>query len=323
MLTLTGATELLPQLLRKPALTAFPTTLDLRLQPSAQCHYQWPYCAQPLYATAQPVLLNVSLLCGLAAMSSVTGPPQWVPDGPDGSRLKLAFGWSKPLWPWAGWLSVSLTVDPASSEWGGEARGVIRLTVTADAGAHRGEARTLELPLLATLVPTPPRAQRLLWDQAHTVNYPPAYIPADQTASAPDSADAGGHSHPKSRGHHARHQSFLDWYGDHLHTNFRGLFNHLREKAFFVEILHAPLADFDAAYYTALLVVDSEAAFAPAEAAKLAADVRTRGLSLMVAADWDDAATRQRLRFLDDNTHRWITPVCERVPWTRATLDRF
>ena len=95
VLTLTGATELLPQLLRKPALTAFPPTLDLRLQPSAQCHYQWPYCAQPLYATAQPVLLNVSLLCGLAAVSSVTGPLQWVPDGPDG-KPTIPKSYSKP-----------------------------------------------------------------------------------------------------------------------------------------------------------------------------------------------------------------------------------
>ena len=45
------------------------------------------------------------------------------------------------------------------------------------------------------------------------------------------------------------------------------------------------------------------------EAAKLVSDVQHKGLGLFVMADWYDEKTLAKLRILDDNTHRYISPV--------------
>lgn len=42
-----------------------------------------------------------------------------------------------------------------------------------------GRVVTVEVPLKVAIVPVPPRAQRLLWDQFHNLRYPPGYFPRD------------------------------------------------------------------------------------------------------------------------------------------------
>ena len=42
-----------------------------------------------------------------------------------------------------------------------------------------GRIDTVEVPLKVAIVPVPPRAQRLLWDQFHNLRYPPGYFPRD------------------------------------------------------------------------------------------------------------------------------------------------
>lgn len=37
--------------------------------------------------------------------------------------------------------------------------------------------------------------------------------------------------------------------GDHIHTNFRDMYQHLRSNGYFVEVLGAPLTCFDASQY--------------------------------------------------------------------------
>jgi len=37
----------------------------------------------------------------------------------------------------------------------------------------------VRVPLRAIIAPTPPRARRVLWDQLHSVRYPPGYVPRD------------------------------------------------------------------------------------------------------------------------------------------------
>lgn len=81
------------------------------------------------------------------------------------------------------------------------------------------------MPIKVEIVPTPPRNKRLLWDQFHSLPYPPGYFPRD---------DLNVKSDP------------LDWNGDHPHTNFRGLFARLREQGYFVEVQGSPLVCFDA-----------------------------------------------------------------------------
>jgi membrane-bound transcription factor site-1 protease len=44
-----------------------------------------------------------------------------------------------------------------------------------------GLARVLHLQL--KVVPTPERSKRVLWDQFHSIKYPPGYIPRDSGCS--------------------------------------------------------------------------------------------------------------------------------------------
>ena len=65
----------------------------------------------------------------------------------------------------------------------------------------------------------------MLWDQFHSLRYPPAYIPRDSLDVRND---------------------ILDWHGDHPHTNFHDLYNAMRTGGYFLEILGSPLTCFDA-----------------------------------------------------------------------------
>ena len=62
------AEQLLPRFLGARAeLTSFPAAVDLTHKAGRRCLYEWPHCAQPMYATAQPVTVNLTLLFGLLA----------------------------------------------------------------------------------------------------------------------------------------------------------------------------------------------------------------------------------------------------------------
>ena len=61
----------------------------------------------------------------------------------------------------------------------------------------------------------------------------------------------------------------LDWTGDHLHTNYREMFVALRQRGWFVETLGCSYLCFNASRYGALLLIDTEDDFAPAEQATL------------------------------------------------------
>ncbi|GFR87120.1 membrane-bound transcription factor site-1 protease, partial [Elysia marginata] len=67
--------------------------------------------------------------------------------------------------------------------------------------------------------------RRVLWDQYHNLRYPPGYFPRDNLRMKNDP---------------------LDWNGDHIHTNFKDMYHHLREKGYFVEVLGSPYTCFDA-----------------------------------------------------------------------------
>lgn len=76
------------------------------------------------------------------------------------------------------------------------------LTVESAPGEGEDEARrsTITLPIKVKVIPTPPRAKRILWDQYHNLRYPPGYFPRDNLRMKNDP---------------------LDWNGDHIHTNFK------------------------------------------------------------------------------------------------------
>lgn len=57
----------------------------------------------------------------------------------------------------------------------------LQVTIESEAGPGETRPRTTHalLPVTVALVRTPPRHRRLLWDQFHSVPYPPAYSPRD------------------------------------------------------------------------------------------------------------------------------------------------
>ena len=60
--------------------------------------------------------------------------------------------------------------------------------------------------------------------------------------------------------------------------------------------------------YGVLLMVDLEEEYYPEEIAKLEQDVR-EGLGLIVFGEWYNVDTMVKMRFFDDNTRSWWTPV--------------
>ena len=61
--------------------------------------------------------------------------------------------------------------------------------------------------------------------------------------------------------------------------------------------------------YGALLMVDSEEEYYPEEISKLKDDVEKEGLGLIVFGEWYNVDTMIKMKFFDDNTRSWWTPV--------------
>ena len=261
---------------KQPHVSAIPASLDL-----TDCPYMWPYCTQELYFSAQPIIVNVTLLNSISVASRIMRPPYWQPASPE-SPLSLRFAYSQPLWPWSGYLAIELRVDEDVTE-----RQLVEGNISLSVESDDGSVSTLSIPLRAAVIPRPARHLRLLWDQFHNLRYPSGYFPRDNLEVKTDT---------------------LDWNGDHPHTNFKQLYSQLRQMGYFLEVLGGNFACFDAQLYGALLLVDPEEEYFSAEVTKLHADVTGRGLSLVVIADWYNLQVMREVKFWDENTASWWTP---------------
>ncbi|CAI8016901.1 Membrane-bound transcription factor site-1 protease [Geodia barretti] len=273
----------------KPQATLSPGVIDF-----TDCPYFWPYCSQPMYYAALPVTVNVTLLNGMGVTGRIVGKPTWHPYlQHNGQFLEVSVSYPSTLWPWSGYLAVSLAVAREGRSFTGVAQGHLTLTISSPTSSSSG-GETLQsqvhLPIKVSVVPTPPRHRRILWDQFHNLRYPAGYFPRDNLRMKNDP---------------------LDWNGDHVHTNFRDMYNSLRSNGYFVEVLGSPFTCFDATQYGALLLVDSEEEFFPDEISKLKLDVEERGLSLVVFADWYNSEVMKKIKFYDENTRQWWMPDTE------------
>ncbi|XP_078169721.1 SITE-1 protease [Carex rostrata] len=283
----------------QPCATLFPSILDF-----TDCPYTWPFCRQPLYAGAMPVIFNTTILNGMGVVGYVEEPPTWHPSDDMGNLLNIRFSYSSVIWPWTGYLALHMQIKDEGSQFEGIIEGNVTVKVYSpgQAGARKSSVCVLQLNL--KVVPAPPRARRILWDQFHNIKYPPGYIPRD-------SLDV--------------HNDLLDWHGDHLHTNFHILYNMLRDAGYYVEILGSPLTCFDATQYGTLLMVDLEEEYFPEEIAKLRDDVVNKGLGLAVFAEWYHTDTMVKMTFFDENTRSWWTPITggANVPAINGLLGTF
>ena len=156
-----------------------------------------------------------------------------------------------------------MTVREEAKDYEGVAQGHLEVVVESP-GEAGGTTSSVKLPIRVKIIPPPPRHRRILWDQFHNLRYPPGYFPRDNLKMKNDP---------------------LDWNGDHIHTNFRELYQHLRSQGWYVEVLGTPVTCVDMSNYGTLLVVDPEEEFFPQELTKLRRDVDS-GLSIIVFADW-------------------------------------
>uniref|UniRef100_A0A9L0RDM2 Membrane bound transcription factor peptidase, site 1 n=1 Tax=Equus caballus TaxID=9796 RepID=A0A9L0RDM2_HORSE len=263
-----------------------PSYIDL-----TECPYMWPYCSQPIYYGGMPTIVNVTILNGMGVTGRIVDKPDWQPYLPqNGDNIEVAFSYSSVLWPWSGYLAISISVTKKAASWEGIAQGHVMITVASPAevesknGAE--QTSTVKLPIKVKIIPAPPRSKRVLWDQYHNLRYPPGYFPRDNLRMKNDP---------------------LDWNGDHIHTNFRDMYQHLRSMGYFVEVLGSPFTCFDANQYGTLLMVDSEEEYFPEEVAKLRRDV-DNGLSLIVFSDWYNTSVMRKVKFYDENTRQWWMP---------------
>lgn len=267
-----------------PHASVLPSQLDL-----TDCPYMWPYCTQPLYHTAQPIVVNTTVLNsqGVSSVIPDDAPPRFVLTSGDEAAqgvLQVWFSYPDAFWPWSGYFAVHLSLRhdiPAAME----LEGVVLLTLeTDDEFAQRSVVR---VPLRVSAIPTPPRAKRLLFDAFHNLRYPSGYFPRDNLEVKSDT---------------------LDWNGDHIHTNYRELYTKLRASGYFVEVLGRDYTCFDASRYGTLLLIDPEEEYFGEEVRKLLDDVYLDGLNLLVMADWYNTHVMREIKFYDENTAEWWSP---------------
>lgn len=267
-----------------PHASIVPSKLDL-----TDCPYMWPYCTQPLYFSAQPVVVNMTVLNSQAVASflATDAPPRFhLANGEAEAQdvLRVWFTYPDSFWPWSGYFAVHLALRrdiPRPIE----LSGFIELTLqTDDEFATRS---VIKLPLRVSAAPTPPRAQRILFDSFHNLRYPSGYFPRDNLEVKIDT---------------------LDWNGDHVHTNYRELYTALRGAGYFVEVLGTDWTCFDASRYGTLLLVDAEEEYFHDEAQKLHEDFYHEGLHVLVLAEWYNAQVMREIKFYDENTAEWWTP---------------
>ena len=280
----------------------------LRLE---QCKLFWPLCRHPVYATGMPVVLNLTVVNPSSLAATLTETAWQVTGVSHGDaqlsttdaaffadNLEIGVEASTRVYPYFGWLSLSVTLarrpktltDAAGARAAkpGEGGFVVRGLFTAVLRPERGRARKLLLDLSFRVIDTPPREKRVLWDVFHSMQYPPAYIARDDLSRTSD---------------------VLDWNGDHPHTNFKDTFDHVTGAGYFVELLSDSFLAFDAAHYGVLMLVDAEEEYSDEEAAKFEADVRERGLGVLVFAEWHNAELMEKANFVDSNTREMWSPL--------------
>jgi membrane-bound transcription factor site-1 protease len=155
----------------RPHASVIPPTLDLSpCQPTGAPvlgdGYMWPLCAQPLYHGALPALVNLTVLNGMARVSSFSRAPVFSTSiAAHASLLEISFEHQQLLWPWGGTLGVALRPTSAAAAFEGLIHGVITFELKAVGGLNAGATSAVSVPVVAHVVPTPARHRRLLWDQ--------------------------------------------------------------------------------------------------------------------------------------------------------------
>ncbi|KDO19379.1 hypothetical protein SPRG_15469 [Saprolegnia parasitica CBS 223.65] len=288
-LHLTQALARMESLMEDPRPTLLPASLDL-----TDCPYMWPHCRQAFYFDAIPIVFNITVVHPTTATSRFASPPVWLP-GLNGDLLTITTsGTDRVVHPYTGAFGVHVSVAiPVASPVLAEGR--LRLTLT--------DARSVDLPLRIPLQPTPPKHQRILWDQFRNLQYPSAYIPKDDVLGVDP----------------------FDNHGDHVHTNFADLWLSLIDAGYAVDIATVDYTCLSLASYGAILVVDPEEPWFEAERDSLRASLEHANTSLFLVGGWYNEAAIAALELWDANTLSYWRPVVggANIPAINALLAPF
>ncbi|KAA8498503.1 Membrane-bound transcription factor site-1 protease [Porphyridium purpureum] len=273
------------------SLSLLPAYVDMDEHP---CEYMWPFCAQPLFVSSMPMSLNITLFSsgtGHRYSRSRIKRVEWLPDSEHGKWLHVsASGLEQPLSAWCGAFGLHIEVNdqlPNAAFLGGSgsipaitATGVLRLFVE--------ETDSVDFPIRVKIVPRPSREKRILWDQFHSVSYPPGYVPRDNLFDS---------------------RYMMDWLGDHPHTNFHGLFRALVKAGYFVELWNTPwycccrtTGSSVLTNYGNIMLVDPEELFDSRDIVILQHFVQEQGGNLLVFAEWFNAKIASELSFYDESS---------------------
>lgn len=260
-----------------------PDKLDL-----PDCPYMWPYCTQPLYYTAMPVIVNLTVLNSISLTSYIlTDTITYKPynNASEYSNiLNIQYTHSNVIWPYSGWLALHLTTNYDIKQ-DITINGSIELDILSETTSHINH---ITLPLTVSIISQPSRSQRILFDIYHNIRYPYGYIPRDSLEITSDT---------------------LDWHGDHIHTNYNELYTLLCEQGYYVEILNNDFTCFNSSYYNTLLLIDTEDEFTQYEIDKLYNDITNNNLNLIILADWYNTEHINNVKFYDDNTAMFWSAV--------------
>eukprot|EP00457_Paulinella_chromatophora_P001074 gb/GEZN01001076.1/.p1 GENE.gb/GEZN01001076.1/~~gb/GEZN01001076.1/.p1 ORF type:complete len:985 (+),score=118.61 gb/GEZN01001076.1/:108-3062(+) len=258
-----------------------PDMLDL-----TQCPRFWPYCQSPLYYTRQPQMLNLTLLNPASVSGFLVSFKLTVDSQAWDGLLDIQYEIPPRIWPYSSYLGLRISTSrdvPAAMKVTGHMTFVVRPDLP------EGDSRLQDYPAMLrfamNVVTKPKKEKRLLWDQVHNRGYPGGFIPND--------------SHGKAHS--------LDLSGDHIHTNFRQLFNWASEKGYMVEVLSKRWNTLDLSQYAVLLMFDPEADFLQEEIVSLQTHI-ANGLSLFIMAGWYSLDAVKKLIFFDDETQTYWLP---------------
>ncbi|XP_046807318.1 membrane-bound transcription factor site-1 protease isoform X2 [Lucilia cuprina] len=250
--------------------------------------YMWPYSSQPMYCGSMPSIVNVTIINGISVRGKISSNPIWHPYIDEhGEFIDVNITYSAVLWPWTGWMAIKIFVNDKACFFEGESKGHITVKIQTSQFDDTFNTTTIIFPITVKIVSKPPRHKRILWDQFHNLQYPPGYIPRDNLRIKSDP---------------------LDWRSDHIHTNFRDMYQHLRNLGYYIDTLGMPYTCFNASNYGTLMIVDPEEEFFDEEIYKLQEDVFEFGLGIIIFADWYNSSVMNKMKFFDENTREWWIP---------------
>ncbi|CAH0480439.1 unnamed protein product [Peronospora belbahrii] len=114
---------------------------------------------EPLYYSALPLMVNLTILNPVSVVGTIKSPPQW----------------------------CFLRGKKQAAAFEGIAHGTLRLQLE-----QASRVDDLLIPVSIKIIPTPPLSKRILWDQFHNIPYPSAFVPRDNLEIQHDLMDVSG-----------------------------------------------------------------------------------------------------------------------------------